>query len=88
MFPGDKTCVLPDRTGGDAAFAPWPTLFLGGGNVIQSNEGSADPSAATKTLDFTPTRTGYFTLGVSSVFDDNYSITEGSYDLTIAISGG
>lgn len=87
-FAGTTYSVTASKTGGDAAFAPWPTLFLGGGNVIQSNEGSADPSAATKTLDFTPTRTGYFTLGVSSVFGDNYSITEGSYDLTIAISGG
>lgn len=82
-FEGVTYSITATRTGGDEAFAPFPTVFLGQGQVVQY---LGDPSDSSKSISFTPSATRYFTLGVASVFGPNQTITEGTY--TLSVSGG
>ncbi len=78
-FAGTTYTVDVAKTGGDAAFAPYPTLFIGGGNVVQPS----NPSSPTNRVSWTSDRTRYVVLGVSGGLDGEWRYQQGSYTLSV-----
>lgn len=70
------------RTGGEPDFTPFPTLFLGGGAVVQAE---GDPTAAAKTVSHTVEEERFLLLGVSSTLDGDFEYTQGSYTLSVEV---
>lgn len=78
-FAGTTYTVDVARTGGDAAFAPYPTLFIGDGRVVQP----ANSASPTNRVSWTSDRTRYVVLGVSGGLDGQYRYQQGSYTLSV-----
>lgn len=79
---GATATVTTTRTGGDPDFAPFPTLFLGNGEVVQTD---GDPSASSKTITHTAARDRFLLLGVSATLDGDFEYTQGTYDLSVSV---
>lgn len=62
LLQGQTITITVTRTGGEAEFRPFPTLWLGGLNVIQG-----DPSKAENTITFTAPSTDSYLFSVSGV---------------------
>lgn len=87
VIPAGKTVSVTTTATGGAQFTPFPTIFLGGGQVVQT---SGSPTAPSKTISYTnsgaaPRRV---LLGVSATMKDDGGgmvYTEGTYSLSVSV---
>lgn len=83
--PAGRTVVVTTaRTGGEPGFSPFPTFFLGNGQVVQAPDGET----SSRTISFTATQERWLTLGVSATLvDDGGTLryTQGTYSLTVQL---
>jgi hypothetical protein len=82
---GRTATATTTRTGGEEEFTPFPTFFLGGGQVVQTS-GSA--VAHSKTISHTAPETRWLLLGVSATLrqgPDGLTYTRGTYDLSVTV---
>ena len=83
LNPNERMTVTVQKTGGDADFQPFPTIFLPQGGAVQTSD---LPQNAPRTISTTATASAWFLVGISAPYREDGGLTQGSYSLSITIN--